>query len=198
MTAQLKNPSKLMTLDQFFAWDGGGHAGKLELIDGLVRAMSPASVTHSMIQGNILFAIKTHLRGSRCRASPEAPVVPPLNTAINARVPDVAVTCAPLTDSNVLEDPLLIVEVLSPSNEVETWGSIRSLAGLVSLTEILVVQSTFVEAEVYRRDAKGAWPTQTETTRAGGTIRLASIDLELPMADVYSDTMLAAAAATLI
>jgi Uma2 family endonuclease len=189
MTALPEQPVTPMTLDEFFAWDGAGHAGKLELVNGVVRAMSPASATHGMIQGNILFAIKAHLRGSRCRAIPEAPIIPPFKTSLNARVPDIAVSCAPLTDSKVFEKPVLIVVVLSPSNQDATWDSIGALAGLVSLTEILVVQSTFIEAQVYRRDATGAWPSAPETTTAGGTIRLASIDLDLPINEVYAETM---------
>lgn len=192
MTAQRKLPTQTMTVDEFFAWDGGGHVGKLELVEGLVRAMAPASATHSFIQLNIGAAIKTHLRGTRCRVGTEAPIIPPMARRINARVPDIAVTCAPINDSKVFEDPVLIVEVLSPSNEAETWDSIHVLAGLASIKEILVVQSTSISAEVYRRDETGAWPRDPEVVGPGGTIRLSSIDLDLPMAEVYSDTHLTA------
>ena len=192
MTAERKLSLPPMTVEEFFAWDGGGHVGKLELVEGIVRAMAPASADHSFIQGNIVTAIKNHLRatGSRFRTGPEAPVVPPLHAYKNARVPDVAVTCAPPSGSKVFEDPILIVEVLSPSNENETWESITALAGLLALKEILVVQSTFVEAEVYTRDATGAWPNEPVITRAGGTVRLTSIDLDLPMSEVYEGTIL--------
>ena len=53
----------LMTLEEFFAWDGGGHQGKLELVDGVVRAMAPASATHAIIQGNLVYAIGAHQIG---------------------------------------------------------------------------------------------------------------------------------------
>ena len=191
MTAQLKLPVAPMTLDEFFAWDGGGHVGKLELVDGVVRAMAPASATHSIIQGNILFAIKTHLRGNRCRAGTEAPIIPPMARRINARAPDIAVTCAPISDSPVFEDPVLIVEVLSPSNQADTWESIHALAGLVSLKEILIVQSTTIGAEVYTRAADGAWPRDPVVVGGDGTIVLASIECEVPMAEVYAGTHLA-------
>lgn len=192
MTAQRRLPLPPMTLDEFFAWDGGGHVGKLELVDGYVRAMAPASATHSLIQGNIVTAIQNHLRGtgSRCRAAPEAPVLPPLHQKQNARAPDVAVTCAPRSDSKVFEDPILIVEVLSPSNEVETWETITALAALVSLKEILVVHSTSVEARVFTRSAAGGWPSEPAVVTAGGVIRLTCIDLDLPIAEAYRDTHL--------
>ena len=192
MTAQRRLPLPPMTLDAFFAWDGGGHVGKLELVDGYVRAMAPASATHSLIQNNIAFALTRHLRDGprQCRAAPEAPVLPPLHQKQNARAPDVAVTCAPRSDSKVFEDPILIVEVLSPSNEVETWETITALAALVSLKEILLVHSTSVEARVFTRNAAGGWPSEPAVVTAGGVIRLTCIDLDLPIAEAYRDTHL--------
>lgn len=182
-----------MTIDEFLAWDGGGHVGKLELVEGVVRAMAPASATHGLVQGNIVRAIGNHLkeRGSLCRAATEAPIVPPMGRRRNARAPDVAVTCAPISDSPTFEDPVLIVEVLSPCNEDATWETIEALAGLISLQEILVVQSTRVEAEVFHRNPPDRWPRQGEIVGVGGMVRLASIDLELPISVFYEGTHLA-------
>ena len=181
-----------MTVDEFLTWDGGGHAGKLELWNGVVRAMAPASATHSIIHANIARVIANHLlaRKSPCRVGTEAPVVPPMGQRRNARAPDVAVTCTPPT-GNTFDDPVLIVEVMSPGNENETWDSIQSLAGLASLQEFLAVQSTSVLAELYRRDTQRAWPSNPEIAKAGGSIRLASIDLEIAVADIYYGTTLA-------
>lgn len=188
-----KIPS-VMTVEEFLAWDGGGHVGKLELVEGVVRAMAPASATHGIIQGNIITAINTRLRAScsSCRAGTEAPIIPPLGKRINARAPDVSVTCSPPSSDGTFVDPILIVEVMSPSNEAETWESIHALAGLQSVKEVLVVQSTRVEVHVYRRDAKGAWlnvPDTAGDARDAG-IRLASVDLDLPVSEIYRGTLL--------
>jgi Uma2 family endonuclease len=182
-----------MTLEEFLAWDGGGHVGKLELWNGRVRAMAPASATHAIIQLNFASALKCHLRarGSPCRAATEAPIVPPMGRRKNARAPDIAVTCAPVSDSPTFDDPVLIAEVMSPGKEDETWASIESLLGLVSLKEVVVVQSTRVEVEVIRRDSGGGWPRLRELAVAGGTVRLASLDLDLPVTEVYAGTHLA-------
>ena len=187
-----KKPLPLMTVEEFLAWDGGGHVGKLELVDGVVRAMAPASATHSVIQGNLAFLIGAHLRqrASKCRVGTEAPIVPPLRNRANARAPDVAVSCAPPSDSKTFDDPILIVEVMSPGNEAETWESIRALAPLRTLEEILVVESVKVEAQVFRRSAAGDWQGEPEVIGPGGTVRLTSIGLEMPMAEVYRGTHL--------
>lgn len=193
MATPARKPKSLMTVDDFLSWDGGGHVGKIELIDGLPRLMAPASATHSFIQGNVVTAINIHLRGrkSPCRAGTEAPVLPPLAKRINARAPDVVVTCAPISDSGVIEEPVLIVEVLSPGNEAETWESIRALAPIPSLREILVLSSTAVEAQIFRRLDDGAWQAEAERHGPGSTLQLASIDLGLLIADVYAGTYLA-------
>ena len=181
-----------MTLEEFLAWDGNGHVGKLELVEGVVHAMAPASATHAMIQANVVTAINNHLRAGRspCRAGTEAPIVPPMDKRMNARAPDVSVTCSPPSSDGTFVGPVLIVEVMSPSNENDTWASIHALAGLQSLQEVLVVQSTRVEVQVYRRDAKGAWlnePVATATS-ATGSVGLQSIGLDLPVAEIYYGT----------
>ena len=194
MSAQyaVKPPSQ-MTVEEFLAWDGGGHVGKLELVEGVVRAMAPASATHGMIQGNIVTAINIHLRArnSPCRAGTEAPIMPPLSRRMNARAPDVSVTYSPPADDGTFVDPVLIVEVMSPSNENETWDSIHALASLQSLQEVLVVYSTRVEVQAFRRDQGGKWINEPETaTSTASVIQLRSIGLELPVTDIYLGTHL--------
>ena len=191
-TVSHKSPPPRMTVEEFFAWDGGGHVGKLELIDGVVRAMAPASATHAIIQGNLVAAIHNHLRGhgSPCRVAPEAPIRPAIgNRSSNTRAPDVAVTCAPPSASKTFVDPVLIIEVLSPGNVDETWESIRALAPLPTLTEIVVVESETVGIEIYRKDARGAW-SETPEVHTDGAFRLASIGLDLAVAEVYRGTHL--------
>ena len=111
----------LMTVADFLDWDGGGHVGKLELVDGVVRAMAPASAMHAIIQGNIVTALNNHLRkrGGPWRTGTEAPSVPPKGKRIDARAPDVSVTCSPPSSSGTFVDPILIIEVLSSSNEAD-------------------------------------------------------------------------------
>jgi Uma2 family endonuclease len=192
MAVQATRHDPPMTVAQFLDWPGDGTGARFELVDGAPRAMAPASATHAIIQGNVVTAINVHLRAqnSPCRAGTEAPVIPPLKSRINARAPDVTVTCAPPSDSPVFENPLLIVEVISPCNETQTWESIRALAALTSLREILIVSSTSVEAQIFRRDAAGAWPYEPEVVGHDGVVRLDAIALALPVAEVYRGTHL--------
>ena len=182
-----------MTVAEFMDWDAIGMIGKLELVDGVVRAMSPASGTHAIIQANIAYLIGAHLRQHRpgCRVGTEAPIKPSIHANDNVRAPDLAVTCVPSKpNSKLFPDPILIVEVLSPSNQHETWETIRALASLSTMQEILVVDSTRVHVEILRRDPGGDWPN-IGTVIASGTFELTSIGGTLAVADVYAGSALA-------
>jgi Uma2 family endonuclease len=177
-----------MTVDEFFAWDGGGHVGKLELVNGLVRAQTFASGAHGTIQAALTRLIGTHLRNNRpgCRVGNEVGVIPIFDAIRNVRKPDVSVTCTPHTPGErAFPKPILIVEVLSPSNADETWESIRACASIPSVEEILVVDSERVHAQVFRKDEKGHWPDPGVIVEAGGTIRLTALGVEMPMAEIY-------------
>jgi Uma2 family endonuclease len=45
---------------------------------------------------------------------------------LNVRVPDLAVTCSrPEPDDKLLRDPLVVIEILSPSNRADTGAAAK-------------------------------------------------------------------------
>ena len=185
-------PQSLMTAAQFMDWDGGGLLGRLELVNGEVRAMSPASGTHSLIQANLAGLVWQHIRAKKlpCCVGTEAPVQPHLHANDNVRAPDLAVTCLPVSTSKTFQDPILIIEVLSPSNKRETWDSIYAMSTIPALIEIAIVDSERVRVEVLRRATDGSWPKTGEVSEPGDTFKLNSIAAEFPVAEVYAGTHL--------
>jgi Uma2 family endonuclease len=186
-------PAARMTVADFLEWDTGGHQGKLELVDGLVRAMSPATDTHALIQANIAGLVWSHLKtgGSPCRMRIEPAVGTRVRAQYNLRVPDVGVTCAPnISGNKLMPDPILLIEVLSPGNASDTWDNVWAYTTIPSVQEILIVHSTRVMVELLRRGADGAWPVDPEPIEAGGALRLASIEAAWPIEEVYAGTHL--------
>lgn len=182
-----------MTAEEFISWGGDGHPGKLELINGVVRAMSPASGTHALLQAKIARILGNHLEkiGRPCRVGTEAPIRPRMRSNENVRAPDVAVTCVPiLRDEKFFPDPILIIEVLSPSNQRETWESIWACATIPTIQEVMVVDSERIHVAVYTKDETGAWPEHPQITESGGTVHLAAIDAEIAVSEIYADTNL--------
>jgi Uma2 family endonuclease len=194
MTATAQKTPPQVTADEFMASTTRLGPGKHQLIDGVIVAMAPASPTHGIIQARVARLIGNHLEARKlpCRVISEAGVKPHVRGRTNVRVPDLLVTCGPPPQPAVglVPDPGLIIEVLSPSNDDETESAIQSCASIPSVTEMLVVDSMRKFAEVWRRDAAGAWPVDPQVVDQG-SIRLGSIDLDLPLDDIYIGTHLA-------
>lgn len=193
MTAARPKLPPLMTVGDFIDWPGDGLGTRFELVDGVVRAMTPASDAHNTIAGNLTGLIWQHLRQTRspCRVAGAPGVQPRVRADWNFRIPDLGVTCAPNRAGDLFTpDPILIVEILSPGNTSETYESVRAYATLPSVLDILIVHSTRVKAELLRRDAAGAWPANPEVIDAGGTVHLSAIGFDFPLDAAYAGTHL--------
>jgi len=89
-----------------------------EYIAGEIFAMTGASIRHNIIAGNLYTALRTHLRGTPCRALMEG-VKLYLKKERSYFYPDVMVTCEPRlleldAQVQVVDSPVLIVEVPLP------------------------------------------------------------------------------------
>lgn len=195
MTSAAPNmPHGLLTVAAFLAWDSGDDSGRLwQLRDGVPEAMAPASENHGAIQGELAAIIRNHLLAHRpdCRVIVAPSVMPQVRASINARVPDIAVTCQRARGAQLMEAPVLLVEILSPSNASKTWANVWAYTTIPSAGDILVISSTDVAAELLRRGPDGIWPRDATPLAAGDTLNLASIGLDLPLIDAYRTTDLA-------
>jgi Uma2 family endonuclease len=185
----------LLTVADFLDWPGDGSGMRYELVDGVLRAMSPGSDAHNTIVVNLTGLIWTHLRVHKpgYRAVAALGVQPRLSAEWNYRIPDLGVTQAPNRPGQIMTpDPILLIEVLSPGNAQDTRENVRAYATLPTVQEIVVVHSTRMRVETMRRDATGAWPENPLIAEAvDDTIALASIAAEFKFTDIYAGTHLA-------
>lgn len=195
-TANAKPPAT-MTADAFIAWvlEGGTKGRRYQLVDGEVRAMSPAGTTHGTIQATLAGILMRHLDipGSRCRVVTEPAVATRIRARHNIRVPDLGVTCVPDAKGEVaLPDPILLIEILSPGNPKNTWDNVWAYTSIPTVAEILVVHGSRMEAELLRRQADGTWPAEPLAIGPDDPLELASIGLSAPLRVAYAKTHLAA------
>jgi Uma2 family endonuclease len=61
-------------------------------------------------------------------------------------------------DERALTDPVLIVEILSPSNQAATWTNVWAYTTIPSVQEILVLRSDRIAASLLRRQPDTTWP----------------------------------------
>jgi len=190
MVAALKLP-EFMTVDAFLAWDPPpGY--RWQLVDGVPQAMAPANTTHALIQSEVCGLLRDHLlaKGSRCVVMTNPGVVPRVQSDTNMRVPDLGVTCSPSERGQAaMRDPVLLIEILSPSNQPQTWANVWSDTTIPSVQEILILRAASIGADLLRRDPDGSWPDRPAVIDQGD-ITLDSIGYTGPIAAFYRTTWL--------
>jgi Uma2 family endonuclease len=180
-----------VSLTEFLDWDSGDRSGALwQLRDGRPEAMAPARQTHGAIQNEFGALLRNHLldRNSACRVITNPGIVPRVRSEENVRIPDLAVACGPPGTARLLLDPVLVVEILSPSNADETWGNVWTYTTIPSVTEILVMSSVVVPAELLRRRPDGTRPEVAERLKPPATLELASVRFGVPLTALYRAT----------
>lgn len=190
MTASASKPTSEMTASAFLDWVAGR---RFELVDGITVAMAPGTALHAKLQAQLALLIGQHLKrqAGPCWVGTEPGVQPRAQSRHNVRVPDLAVSCTPVGPSDrVMRDPILIVEILSPSNTKDTRSNVLAYTSIPTVKEILIVDTSSRRLEVLCRDADGTWPDDPTAHLGAGRIVVASIGLELDLADVYSGTHL--------
>ena len=150
-------PSR-MTVDEFLSRDAGDESGRLwELVDGEPVAMAPGSQNHGALQGEIGRRIAgNHLREARpgCRLIVTPGVVPHLSANRTVPTPEFRVSRVRRPRPNWwFRIRCRRRRILSPSNEVATWRNVWADTTIPTVTEILAVRSTRIEAELLATSA---------------------------------------------
>ncbi|WP_414527070.1 Uma2 family endonuclease [Nodularia chucula] len=159
-----------------------------EYVAGQVFAMAGASEEHNLISGNIYNILRSHLRGSFCRAfMSDMKVKVKVQNADIFYYPDILVTCNLEDKERYFKTyPSLIIKVLSDSTETTDKREKRiNYQMLDSLQEYVLVYQDQIKVEVYRREVSGSW--SMEVLSKDDKLRLDSIGLNLTMAEIYED-----------
>ncbi|MBV8797234.1 MAG: Uma2 family endonuclease [Hyphomicrobiales bacterium] len=126
---------KLMTVDEFLPW-AEGKEGRWELHDGVPVMMSPERVVHNRSKLRAATALRDALAtaGLSCEVFADG-----LAVRIHAQAtyePDASVVCGPRTPADAIEidNPIVVIEVLSPSTAAVDHG--RKLSGYFSIPSV--------------------------------------------------------------
>ena len=116
MTAQ---PKSRMTVPEFLVWAAEHPRGHYELVRGQIVAIAPARARHNLVKGTVFRALSDAVARADLACTVFTDGMTVLIDSETSREPDAAVQCgvAADLDSMVLEAPLLVVEVSSPSSE---------------------------------------------------------------------------------
>ena len=180
------NPVSKLTEEQYLAIERAAEF-KSEFLDGVMYAMSGGSLRHSDLASNVLAELRAMLRSSECKAFNSD-----LRVRVSARMyayPDVSVVCGkPLLaddQQDVLLNPVIIVEVLSPSTEQYDRGMKFQLYRTIeSLREYILVDQDKVLIEQYIRQDASTWILRDHHTLQD-ELKMDSIGVSLPLRLIY-------------
>ncbi len=161
---------------------------KSEYLNGYLYTMAGASREHNLITGNILGELRSQLKEQPCEVYANDMRLKSSPTGLYT-YPDVVVVCGEPrfedADFDTLLNPIVLVEVLSPSTETYDRGEkFAHYRRLESLQECLLVAQNRVRVEHYLRQGE-QW-LLTELSHLDDTLHLVSIHCELPLREIYS------------
>jgi Uma2 family endonuclease len=165
---------------------------KWELIGGrVVRGMVGARWAHHEIVQNINFALRTHIRdkGLPCRTFTETFWLKQRFLKL-AVFPDIMVRCAPMEpDMGSIDDPLILMEVVSPSSEERDRGKKASAyMRLPSLQHVCFIDRDRVNIDVFDRSDTG-WTPRPPIESIEEMLAVPAISFAMRVADVYGDAL---------
>ena len=181
-------PKQRYTLEEYLALDKNSEQ-RYEYFAGEVVAMGGASLNHNRITRNIIRSLENALAEQGCEVLPAAMRVK-VPKAFPYRYPDAVVVCGePIIEEmhgqEMLVNPILIVEVLSPNTEAYDRGAkFSAYQSIASFQEYLLIAQDRPHITQYVRQLHGKW-LRSEVEGVHSTLSLESLHCQLTLSDVY-------------
>jgi Uma2 family endonuclease len=178
---------KYYSLEEYLALEEKAKC-KSEYYGGQIYQMAGGSANHSRISLNVSLELTLALRGKGCEVFNSdmkiAVKANSLHTYADASVMCGEVEFAPGRD-DIIANPLLLVEVLSPSTRnYDRADKFLLYRALASFQTYLIIEQSRVYLECYQKQPDGSWELRTYTD-ASQSLKLESLQLEIPIAALY-------------
>jgi Uma2 family endonuclease len=159
-----------MTADDFIAWAvEQPKRPRYELVAGELVLMAPERSVHALVKARVWLALHQAIEagGLRCTAYPDGMAVKVDDSVVYE--PDALVRCGEPLDGDeiTITDPMIVVEVLSPSSLArDTGAKLEDYFRLPSVRHYLIVKTE--NRTVVHHHRKGDGTITTRIVRAGG------------------------------
>jgi Uma2 family endonuclease len=164
---------------------------KHEFLEGQIYAMAGGTREHGARAANVITLLNVALRGRPCQAHTSDVRIRIRATGLDT-YPDVSVVCGAAEhdsdDVDAITNPIVIVEVLSPSTEQYDRGEkLEHYKKIPALQEVVFVAHDEPRVDVLRRRPDGSW--SSSQGRSGERMPLQSLGVELDVAEVFRDPL---------
>jgi len=163
-----------------------------EYIGGEMFAMAGGTLRHAALAARCIVELNSRLAGRGCTVfSSDARVRTP-RTASHV-YPDVSVVCGEVRTqpnaSDVLINPAIVVEVLSPTTrDYDKGAKFELYREIDSLTDYLLVDSDDPKVVLYSRQPDNSWILR-EVSGLQTSIAIPSLSITIDLPQIYGDLM---------
>lgn len=159
-----------------------------ELIDGVIVAMAGGPDERNAITARFGVLLGTRLSAGCLNYSPDQRYW--IAAHGRARYCDGSIICGkpqhPSHDDQASTNPVIVVEILSPSSEGDDAGDKRiDYQSLTTLQAYVLVAQDARRVEVYRRDADGSRSSRPDTYRDDDTLELPRLTTAIAVRELY-------------
>ena len=181
------NPIPILTEEEYLKRERAAEF-KSEYLGGVVHAMAGGTENHALVGGNLFGEVWLALRGRDCKVFFENMRVR-ISRISSYYYPDIMVACAKTEFATAAKDnllnPVVIIEVLSPSTEAFDRGEkCRNYKRIETLREYVLVSPDKPIIERLERADNGFWLTE-DIEGLDATLRLSSLDIAIPLSAIY-------------
>lgn len=154
---------------------------------GDLLAMSGAARPHNEIFSNLFGEIVIQLKGKPCRPyGPDLRMHIPENTLYT--YPDISIYCEDEVngpDDDIVTNPTVIVEILSPSTRnYDLGGKFDLYRDIPALKEYVLIDTETVKVIVFRLNAAGHWELE-EYKQLNEILQIRSVDVSILLSTIY-------------
>ena len=185
--ASLPQYQKKMTESEYLKFEENSDI-KHEYIDGEIFAMTGASRYHNTICVNVITSLRNQSKGSPCKIYPSDMRVK-IESLSEYTYPDISLVCGdPQFAEGVFDsliNPILLIEVLSPSTEAYDRGKkFQIYRHMASLKEYILIAQDSPHIERYYINKAGNWEL-SDIIGLDNTLNLISVPYQFVMRDIY-------------
>ena len=181
-------PVSRVTPEEYLKFDRASDL-RHEYIFGEIVPMVAGTYEHGQIEANAIWALGNRLSDRPCTVLGSSVRVLLHRESLYA-YPDATIVCGEPEfldrENDTILNPKLVVDVLSPTTRNYDLGdTTRMYLQIPSLTDLLLVEQDKVWVEYWSREAGGKWDRNVWSDLAD-VLKIASLDCELPVAEIYS------------
>lgn len=176
------------TLEEYVELDRNSEE-KIEFWDGHIFTLAGASLNHNRIQSNLIFYLRSKLRGKSCEIFPsdmrvKVPAYPLY------RYPDLSALCGQtnfetLGNQEMLVNPSLIVEILSGSPaEFDRGYKFTYYKSIESFVEYVLIAQDRPHVSQFVKQADNSWLNH-EFNALSDDFYLSSLECPIALTEIY-------------